>query len=258
MRKGFIPLGWIVAAIVAAGIFGAGYYVATHGGFGAGKTTTTTYGAGYGPGGPHGTPGAGMNTQGLGNIPIDVIDQVNALPKENLSEDEIKAILEMREEEKLARDVYLTLYEKWGLPIFQNIARSEQTHTDAVKALIDKYGLDDPVKDDSVGVFTDLKFTNLYNQLVAEGSKSIEDALKVGATIEDLDIRDLEDWLSKTDNEDVRLVFCNLMKGSRNHLRAFISQLSRYGGSYAPQYISESEYEAILSGSIEMGPTDCQ
>lgn len=49
----------------------------------------------------------------------------------------------MREEEKLARDVYLTFGEKWGLTLFTNIAKSEQTHTDAVKTLLDRYEIKD-------------------------------------------------------------------------------------------------------------------
>ena len=35
---------------------------------------------------------------------------------------EVEALQYMREEEKLARDVYLALYEEWQLPIFQTIA----------------------------------------------------------------------------------------------------------------------------------------
>jgi len=96
------------------------------------------------------------------------------------------------------------------------------------------------VKDNSIGVFTDPKFTELYNQLVAEGSKSIEDALNVGATIEDLDIKDLQDWLAKVDNADIKFA------------------LQRYGATYTPQYISEADYNAILSGSHEIGIVQCQ
>lgn len=74
--------------------------------------------------------------------------------------------------------MYQTLYEKWKLPIFANIARSEQTK--AVGLLIDKYGLKDPVESKGVEEFTNPKFQDLYNKLVEEGSKSIESALKIG------------------------------------------------------------------------------
>ncbi len=81
---------------------------------------------------------------------------------------------------KLAIDAYQTLYEKWKLPIFANIARSEQTHMEAVGLLIDKYGLKDPVESKGVEEFTNPKFQDLYNKLVEESSKSIESALKIG------------------------------------------------------------------------------
>ena len=268
--RGVIPALWIAVAVIAAIVVGADIYVAEHSSAQTAQPTT-----GYGYRGPHG-PGAGVNAgvnagvsqpaqtsvqagvTSEGSITEPLIEQIATLPKQSLNPEEINAIEEMRQEEKLARDVYLTLYQKWGLPIFQNIARSEQTHMDAVKALIDKYGLPDPDANMGIGEFRDEKFRKLYEELVAEGSKSVVDALKVGATIEDLDIKDLQYWLSKTDNEDIKLAFCNLMKGSRNHLRAFVSQLQRYGATYTPQYISEQEFNAIISGSQEMGVVQCQ
>nr|3Q4O_A Chain A, Uncharacterized protein MJ0754 [Methanocaldococcus jannaschii DSM 2661]3Q4Q_A Chain A, Uncharacterized protein MJ0754 [Methanocaldococcus jannaschii DSM 2661]3Q4R_A Chain A, Uncharacterized protein MJ0754 [Methanocaldococcus jannaschii DSM 2661] len=170
-----------------------------------------------------------------------------------ISEEEKEGLIEMREEEKLARDVYLTLYNKWKLQIFKNIAESEQTHMDAVKYLLEKYNIPDPVKNDSIGVFSNPKFEELYKKLVEKGDKSEVDALKVGATIEDLDIADLEKWINKTDNEDIKFVYENLMKGSRNHMRAFVRMLNNYGSNYTPQYISKEEYEEIISSSTERG-----
>ena len=76
-----------------------------------------------------------------------------SLPSETISTEEREDLLYMREEEKLARDVYTTLYEKWNMQIFANIAQSEQTHTEAVRDLLDKYSIADPVTDDAIGVF---------------------------------------------------------------------------------------------------------
>ena len=100
-----------------------------------------------------------------------------------LSDAEVEGLLYMREEEKLARDVYLTLYEKWEMPIFQNISDSEATHMEAVKTLIDRYDLADPAEDKAVGVFVDETLQGLYDQLVAEGSQSLASALRVGAAM---------------------------------------------------------------------------
>ena len=180
---------------------------------------------------------------------------LDSLPTELLTDEERAGLLLMREEEKLARDVYQTLYEKWGLQIFANIAQSEQTHTEAVRDLLNKYDVTDPVTDDTVGVFTDQNLADLYRSLVAAGTQSETDALTVGATIEDLDISDLARLLTQTDNEDITLVYENLLRGSRNHLRAFTRQLTAQDATYTAQYISSTELETITSTNQERGST---
>ena len=60
----------------------------------------------------------------------------------------------IREEEKIARDVYRVLYKKWGNPIFANIEESEQAHMDAMANVLAFYGIDDPVTNDETGEFT--------------------------------------------------------------------------------------------------------
>ncbi len=175
------------------------------------------------------------------------------MPAQKLSNAEKEALIYMREEEKLARDVYLTLYEKWNFFVFNNIARSETRHTEAVKIFLQKYKIDDPVKNDSIGVFTNAKLAKLYQDLVAQGQKSLKDALAVGATIEDVDIYDLDENLKKTDNNDIKCLFENLRRGSENHMRAFVGQLQAKGGDYKPQYISQDEYDKIMSTAGQRG-----
>ncbi len=181
------------------------------------------------------------------------IDFISDIPKSDLNDIEKAGLILMREEEKLARDVYVTLGEKWNLPIFSNISRSEQMHTDAVKALLDRYEIEDPIKDNTTGIFTSPELSELYKNLVAKGSTSLMDALEVGATIEDLDIKDLNELLAKTDNKDIKVTYDFLNKGSRNHMRAFSRQIDNRGESYTPQYISSTEYENILSSPHERG-----
>ncbi len=186
--------------------------------------------------------------------PEPLATAVAQYPVGTLTEEEIDGLLYMREEEKLARDVYLTLYQQWDLQIFQNIARSEQTHTDAVKTLLGRYGLDDPAAGNDIGVFTNPDLQALYDQLVDLGSQSLADALRVGAAIEEIDILDLEERIAQTDKEDIQLVYENLMMGSRNHLRAFTSTLeTQTGETYQPQYLSQEVYEAIVSQPVERG-----
>ncbi len=170
-----------------------------------------------------------------------------------LTQEEKDGLLYMVEEEKLAHDVYITLYGKWGLQIFNNIAGSETTHVNAVRTLLEKYNITDPTKDEPVGVFTNPDLQALYNQLVEQGSKSVVDALKVGALIEETDIIDLQERIDQTDKLDIIAVYENLMMGSRNHLRAFVKTLSNYGVAYEPQLLSMEEYEAIINASMETG-----
>lgn len=171
-----------------------------------------------------------------------------------LSASEQDDLLFMREEEKLAHDVYVTLYATWKLPAFQNIADSEATHTAAIKNLLDLYGIADPAAGKGVGQFTNPDLQKLYDGLVAQGSKSLADALKVGAAIEEIDIRDLQARVAKTTNTDIQRVYGNLMMGSENHLRAFTSTLQRQTGeTYAPQYLDAATYNSILNASNGRG-----
>ena len=184
---------------------------------------------------------------------ISLRPSLASLPSESLSEVERAGLLYMREEEKLARDVYSTLYDVWGLNIFANIAQSEQTHTEAVRDLLVKYEIKDPVTDDAVGIFTNQDLQTLYNDLVARGSVSLEEALTVGALIEELDIRDLQAEIDRSDNADIDLVYENLLRGSRNHLRSFMSQLTTRDANYEPQYITATAFNQIVESEKETG-----
>lgn len=178
---------------------------------------------------------------------------IEVSPIEAISSDEEAGLIFMREEEKLARDVYLTLYDIWGLTVFNNIAKSEQTHTDTMKMLLDKYQIADPVLDDSIGVFTDYHFTEVFEALVAKGSESLEGALQVGAQIEDLDMKDIVESIEVIEgNDDIIMVYEELLKGSRNHLRSFWDVLVKNGFTYTPLYISQEEFDSIINSPMEL------
>lgn len=174
---------------------------------------------------------------------------------EDVSQEEIDGILFMREEEKLARDVYLTMFNLWELPIFQNIAASEQNHMDAVMNLITIYGLEDPASN-AIGVFTNPDLQNLYDQLVERGSKSLSEALMIGGAIEEIDIIDLQNQLAKLENSNIQQIYMNLLRGSENHLRSFVSAVqSQTGEIYHPQYLEQDVYQTILSTTRDTGRT---
>jgi hypothetical protein len=124
---------------------------------------------------------------------------------------------------------------------------------DAIGALLERYTLSDPIISDAPGAYSSELLSGLYDELLQQGSASLNDALIVGATIEDLDIQDLAEAMDATDREDIRTVYANLQKGSRNHLRAFTRQIERRGEYYTPQYISQTWYDEIVQSEQERG-----
>lgn len=164
-----------------------------------------------------------------------------------LTQDEINDLIFLREEEKLAHDVYIFSFNKYNEQIFENIASSELQHTSTVLDLLEKYDLEDPVGNNAEGVFTNTVLQSLYDQLTLTSDSSLNHALTVGALIEDLDINDIENSKGRTDKSDILNVYDKLQCGSRNHLRSFVGRL----GSYEPTYLSQTEFDDIINSSNE-------
>jgi hypothetical protein len=168
---------------------------------------------------------------------------------QSLSTTEQQYLVQLREEEKLARDVYITLYQRWGILVFDNIADSEQNHFNAMGTLIIRYGVTDPVTNDAVGSFSNPEIGKLYADLTTRGSISLTEAMFVGATIEDMDIIDLKEALATTKKVDITNVYSNLLLGSMNHLRTFVSHLQVLGVTYTAQFLTPTELSEILSAT---------
>lgn len=148
------------------------------------------------------------------------------------------------EEEKAARDIYSSLYEKNNLTIFLDLTRSEESHMDQAKAVIDKYGLVLPA--DVPGVFENQTLQDIHDRLLAEGLESDEQALKVAAEFEEISIMDLEAELAAAENEDVRTMYQGLLAGSRKHLRSYVADLKEQGIEYEPRHLLRSEFEETV------------
>ena len=171
------------------------------------------------------------------------------MPVGELNQTETDALLFMWEEEKLARDVYTALGAVWTKPLFNNIAASEQTHMNSITELLDRYNLATP-SDGTAGVFVNTDLQALYTQLVAQGKLSELDAVKVGAAIEEIDILDLQERLTQTDQADIQQVFNSLLSGSYNHLNAFVANYWNTSGTvYVPQYMSQVDYDAVVTST---------
>ena len=135
--------------------------------------------------------------------------------------------------------------------MFGNISTSEATHAESIRQLLVRYNLTDPAATTAPGVFQNLTLQGLYTQLVATGSVSYVEGLKVGAAIEELDMVDINTALLQVDNQDIRLVYDNLLKGSRNHLRSYVNTLANLGVTYVPQFMAPADYTAIVTTAIE-------
>lgn len=164
----------------------------------------------------------------------------------NLSEKEVADLKYLREEEKLARDVYLFSFDKYGEDIFENIARSEQKHMDKMLNLLDVYGIEDPATNER-GVFTNSELQNLYNILISKSDSSLLDALIVGATIEDVDIFDIDSFILSATGTKIMNTYAKLECGSNNHMRAFTDNLLAHNYIYEPQFISIEKLNDILA-----------
>ena len=189
---------------------------------------------------------------GEGGCPLCSTGEQATESASGLDQATIEMLVAMREEEKLARDVYLTLGEKWDEGVF-GIAESEKRHLNAMKGLLDRFSVEDPIKDDTRGVFTSERYAKLYKELIERGSTSRVEALRVGALIEELDLTDLRQAVEQSEDEAIRRVLGNLQRATRNHLRAFAGALKAQDARYEAKYLSQAEFDAIAASPHERG-----
>ena len=168
-----------------------------------------------------------------------------------LSQDNKNDLAYMGNEERLAYDVYMNLYDYHGSSInqFYNIAsKSETKHISIVRDLVNKYNL---TKDDLTNLTTEpvaskstpqsslpsgkydiQAIQDLYDALIAKGQKSTQDALEVGCMVEVTDINDLNEKIAHAQAsgaQDLVEAFNILRDGSYNHYWAFDRGLKNIG-----------------------------
>ncbi|WP_297095670.1 DUF2202 domain-containing protein [uncultured Draconibacterium sp.] len=163
-----------------------------------------------------------------------------------LTEIDSTGLIFMREEEKLARDAYLVLYAKYEHQVFNNISQSEQVHTDAILRLLNYYDLRDPFID-IIGEFEDPALASLFDDLMILGDNNLDSALVVGALIEETDIEDIAILMEASDVPNIVQVYENLISGSENHLRAFVSDLNKRGIDYQPRILPVDQFNDIIN-----------
>jgi len=173
-------------------------------------------------------------------------------PNSELTQEVKESLAYMGNEERLAYDIYTTLYNYHmdkGTEInqFANIVKSEQKHIEIVQNTIQKYNLDisklsvvvDPVADKDVA-FEDMPMgkydvpaiQELYDSLYEKGVASKQAALEVGCIVEVVDIDDLDEFILQAEVSnatDIVDAFNILRDGSYNHFWAFDKGLKAIG-----------------------------
>ncbi|MDD3078927.1 MAG: DUF2202 domain-containing protein [Paludibacter sp.] len=157
---------------------------------------------------------------------------------------DIDGLMLMREEEKMAHDVYVYFYDQYQYRIFDNISKSESRHTESVLNLITYFVYSDPATG-IYGQFNNVDIQAIFNELTTEAT-TLEQALATGAYIEEYDIADLKTEISKTENADIIKVYTNLKRASGYHLKAFVKTLAMQGVTYKPQILSQEEYDILV------------
>ena len=190
-----------------------------------------------------------LNTCSDNNDDIENNGINNDFINETFVEKDKAALLFMLEEEKLARDTYIYLNNLWSINQFANIKNSEQTHMNAIENLLKQYTIEYEIL--PTGAFANEELQSLYDQFIIDGATSDVNALKIGATIEDLDIVDLQVYIDASSNERIISVFESLKCGSRNHLRSFVTAIEKNGSSYTPQFLSQEAYTSIIIANKE-------
>lgn len=157
----------------------------------------------------------------------------------------------IREQQKLSRDVYCVLHDKWDLRIFDEIAGAEQNHMESVKALLEQYDVADPVdrSGDEQGKFVYKPLQKIYDSLVVAGTASLEGALRAGAFLAEMNIVDLHKAVKATGAEDLKAVYKYMKMGAERHLLTFARQLKKLGVSYEPVLLGHKEYDRLIGAS---------
>ncbi len=185
-----------------------------------------------------GSSGGGGNQQKL------TIPDINAYPLSTLTEDMKYALSYMWHEEKLAKDIYLSLNEiNYNKQMYNIATKSETVHENLVEDLAVRYDLNltnvadykeyyakEDLANLAQGEFAITKIQDLYNALYDFGKVSPQQTLQVGCMVEVTDINDLNEFIAKSSEaSDLLAVFDFLKEGSYKHYWSFDNGLKSIG-----------------------------
>lgn len=163
----------------------------------------------------------GMGMGRMGGWANGTTPCIDGVASGTITDAERAALAAMAGEEKLAQDVYAALAKKYpAYPQFARISVAETQHLTAVRAVLARYGINDPTAGLAAGVFANADRQTQYNTLLASATDAAA-ALRVGITIEKADIADLANLLKTVTAPDVRQLLTMLDRASDMHLAAF-------------------------------------
>lgn len=169
-----------------------------------------------------------------------------------LSADEIEFLFAIREDEKVARDLYTSFSALYPASVqIAKIKTAEDSHIACIEAVLDYYEISYPAMT-ATGVFEDAERQALYNDLVDKSATLLE-TFGTMAVIEEETVLAYKSVQSEITNENISLVVANMIKASSNHLKAAVRQITALGGSYTPSYLSAEEFDAIINSSFQNG-----
>jgi hypothetical protein len=180
---------------------------------GGGANAVENQGAGRGP--------AEDGSRGAGNCEDCDIEMGSVTPVQ------IEDLVFMANEEKMAHDVYVAFAELYDVPTFERVAESESIHQLAVDTVLERYGIENSTTDLPVGEFSNDDIAALYDQLIEQGSASLDEALAASVLIEQTDVADLAERMAGIEESapDVFAMYAHLQTASEHHRAAFERQL---------------------------------
>jgi hypothetical protein len=167
-------------------------------------------------------------------------------PATSLSDDDRRTLLHVSEQEKLARDLYVTLSETWRLDVFHTTSGSEDIHADALRTLLGRYKLPDPALGLGRGEFSRSDLAERYDDLIARARFSPVEALKAAASVEELEIDDMSTRLARVQATEIQNVLESVVSSDKHHLRSLVVALRKLGHTYIPTRLPADQYDLIL------------
>lgn len=141
-----------------------------------------------------------------------------------LTEEQKDMLFFIYQEEKVARDVYITLGKIYNSEkTFRLMQITEQRHLDCTRELCEFYGVDTSSVDESdIGAFESPVLKMLYDAYTEKGKSSFRDALEITEFIGASDV-DMLEHASIGMPSDVVSVYEKLKKGHMNHPNTYES-----------------------------------